>query len=110
MCNTDSDCIGDNFICGKMIANPNWGITNFDSVASSFLMVFQVTSLEGWSDTMYYLDRTFSPFVAVYFIGLIIIGTFFLLNLFIIWQVNRNGFRACIAISGIINHIICIQF
>jgi len=81
LCNTDSDCPGDDWTCGKMIANPNWGITNFDTIPSAFLMVFQVVSLEGWSDIMYYLDRTFSPFVAVYFIGLIIIGTFFLLNL-----------------------------
>lgn len=81
LCNTDSDCPGDAWTCGKMIANPNWGITNFDTIPSAFLMVFQIVSLEGWSDMMYYLDRTFSPLVAVYFIGLIIIGTFFLLNL-----------------------------
>lgn len=28
------------FICGKMIENPNWGVTNFDNLSYSFLMVF----------------------------------------------------------------------
>lgn len=28
------------YICGKMIANPNWGVTNFDNLAYAFLMVF----------------------------------------------------------------------
>jgi hypothetical protein len=28
------------YVCGKMIANPNWGVTNFDNISYSFLMVF----------------------------------------------------------------------
>jgi len=83
-CSSDSDCgmiSGVVSICGKMIANPEYGITNFDTVFSSLLMVFQVVTLEGWSNIMVVLQKTFSPFVVVYFIFLIFIGTFFLLNL-----------------------------
>ena len=29
-----------NYICGKMIGNPNGGITNFDNILYSFLVVF----------------------------------------------------------------------
>ncbi len=28
------------YICGKMIDNPNHGVTNFDNIAYAFLMVF----------------------------------------------------------------------
>ena len=33
------DC-PENYICGKMIDNPNGGITNFDNILYSFLSVF----------------------------------------------------------------------
>ena len=38
-CSDSSNC-RDNLICGKMISNPNDGVTNFDNFLSSFLMVF----------------------------------------------------------------------
>jgi hypothetical protein len=41
--------------CGKMNENPNYGVTNLDNIFYAMLMVFQCTTLEGWSDiqTMY---------------------------------------------------------
>jgi hypothetical protein len=35
----DSEVCPSKYICGKMIENPNWGITNFDSFPYSILMV-----------------------------------------------------------------------
>lgn len=63
--------------------NPNFGVTNFDDLMSSFLMVFQVTTLEGWSQQMGMVVQSFPFFwlVWVYFILLVFIGAFFLLNL-----------------------------
>lgn len=83
-CNTDSDCgtiDGIYYVCGKMIKNPNGGVTHFDTFANSMLMVFQIVTLEGWSDIMRILNETFTPFVAFYFVALIFLGAFFLLNL-----------------------------
>ena len=83
-CNSDDDCgrgLSGQFICGKMIANPNYGITNFDNILYSFLMVFQSVTTEGWTQIMIILQQTFSPLVAIYFIFLIFMGAFFLLNL-----------------------------
>lgn len=83
-CATDSDCPnfdGDSYMCAKMLQNPAFGFINFDNLPYSILMVVQIVSVEGWSDIMYILQKTFSPFVAVYFIVLIMICTFFLLNL-----------------------------
>ncbi|KRX08852.1 hypothetical protein PPERSA_08956 [Pseudocohnilembus persalinus] len=69
------------YVCGKMIANPNFGVTNFDNLAYSFLMVFQCVTMEGWTEIMYWLFDSFSIFVVFYFVVLIFIGSFFLLNL-----------------------------
>ena len=35
----DNTYCGDNYICGKLIANPNYGLTNFDNFFFSFLQV-----------------------------------------------------------------------
>ena len=84
LCNTDSDCTSSDgvwYICGKMNQNPDYNFTNFDTILFALLMVFQTVTLEGWSDIMLGLQKTFSPLIAIYFVVLIVIGSFFLLNL-----------------------------
>lgn len=71
----------------------NWGITHFDNVAASFLVVFQSVTLEGWSDVMGMVQDAHSTVVGfIYFLLLIVIGSFFLVNviLAIIWDVFLN--------------------
>ncbi|XP_077986579.1 voltage-dependent calcium channel type A subunit alpha-1-like isoform X3 [Glandiceps talaboti] len=61
---------------------PNFGITNFDNVGYSMLTVFQCITMEGWTDILYYTnDAVGSSFTWIYFIPLIILGSFFMLNL-----------------------------
>lgn len=69
------------YVCGKMIVNPNYDAMSFDTIFWSFLMVFQIVTMEGWTDIMYSLQKTFTTIIAAYFLILIFIGTFFLLNL-----------------------------
>lgn len=76
----NKDC-PDGFVCGKMLENPNWGVTNFDNILYSFLMVFQCVTMEGWTEIMYWLFDAFTIFVVFYFVLLVFIGAFFLLNL-----------------------------
>ena len=76
MCAGTDDCPG-GFICGKQLENPEWGVTNFDNVMSSFLMVFQITTLEGWSLIMIYMQKTFTSLSVFYFILLVFIGNLF---------------------------------
>lgn len=71
----------ENYICGKMIKNPNGGITNFDNILYSFLAVFQVTTLEGWSYIQDLLRITLGDFVILYFVFLIFLGNFFVINM-----------------------------
>ena len=64
-----------------MILNPNLDQTSFDNIFDALLTVFQCVSLEGWSFVMLQTMRTthFSSFI--YFVILIFIGSFFMVNL-----------------------------
>ena len=64
-----------------MIKNPNDGITNFDNFLSSFLMVFQIITLEGWTPIMIAIVKTTWFMMPIFFIAIIMIGAFFLINL-----------------------------
>lgn len=69
------------YFCGKGLANPNYNYTNFDTIFYSFLMVFQSVTLEGWTEIEFWLFDAFSIFIVIYFILIIFIGSFFLVNL-----------------------------
>ncbi|CAH2272891.1 voltage-dependent P Q-type calcium channel subunit alpha-1A [Pelobates cultripes] len=61
---------------------PNNGITQFDNILFAVLTVFQCITMEGWTDILYYSNDVFgSTWNWLYFIPLIIIGSFFMLNL-----------------------------
>ena len=80
ICKGVDDCPG-GFICGKQMCNPQFGVENFDDVFSAFMMVFQVTTMEGWAVLMVDVQNAFSSGVILYFVVLVFIGNFFLLNL-----------------------------
>uniref|UniRef100_A0A4W3III4 Voltage-dependent L-type calcium channel subunit alpha n=1 Tax=Callorhinchus milii TaxID=7868 RepID=A0A4W3III4_CALMI len=61
---------------------PNGGITNFDNFAFAMLTVFQCITMEGWTDVLYWVNDAIGFEVPwLYFVSLIIIGSFFVLNL-----------------------------
>uniref|UniRef100_A0A915B7M7 Voltage-dependent L-type calcium channel subunit alpha n=1 Tax=Parascaris univalens TaxID=6257 RepID=A0A915B7M7_PARUN len=61
---------------------PNNGITNFDNFGLAMLTVFQCVSLEGWTDVMYWVnDSVGHEWPWIYFVTLVILGSFFVLNL-----------------------------
>ena len=69
------------YFCGKTNANPNFGVTNFDNIFYSLLTVFQSFTLEGWSVIMVQVQKVFNILSYFFFIPLVFIGPFFLLNL-----------------------------
>uniref|UniRef100_A0A2K5HNL3 Voltage-dependent N-type calcium channel subunit alpha n=1 Tax=Colobus angolensis palliatus TaxID=336983 RepID=A0A2K5HNL3_COLAP len=93
---TDEEPVGD-FPCGKEAParlcegdtecreywpGPNFGITNFDNILFAILTVFQCITMEGWTDILYNTnDAAGNTWNWLYFIPLIIIGSFFMLNL-----------------------------
>lgn len=69
------------FICGKTMENPVFGLINFDTFLQSLLQVFITTTMEGWSIIMFKMMEALNFGVAIYFIGIVLFGGFFLVNL-----------------------------
>ncbi|KAI6210463.1 Voltage-dependent calcium channel A type alpha-1 [Aphelenchoides besseyi] len=69
-------------ICLTNWIGPNYGITSFDNIAFAMITVFQCITMEGWTTVMYYTnDSLGSTYNWAYFIPLIVLGSFFMLNL-----------------------------
>ncbi|KAK5931331.1 hypothetical protein CgunFtcFv8_027490 [Champsocephalus gunnari] len=72
----------DKYSCSDTWIGPNDGITQFDNILFAVLTVFQCITMEGWTTVLYNTDDALGPnFNWIYFIPLIIIGSFFVLNL-----------------------------
>lgn len=67
--------------CRAGDTNPFQGTISFDNVGMAWTTIFLVISLEGWSDIMYLLQDSHSFWVWTYFVLLIVIGSFFMINL-----------------------------
>uniref|UniRef100_A0A4W3GS46 Voltage-dependent T-type calcium channel subunit alpha n=1 Tax=Callorhinchus milii TaxID=7868 RepID=A0A4W3GS46_CALMI len=61
--------------------NPFKGAINFDNIGYAWIAIFQVITLEGWVDIMYFVMDAHSFYNFIYFILLIIVGSFFMINL-----------------------------
>ncbi|KAH8386678.1 hypothetical protein KR093_001953 [Drosophila rubida] len=90
-CNTDNttEKAGGSFVCNSTTSmcldkwdGPNSGITSFDNIGFAMLTVFQCITMEGWTSILYWTnDALGSTFNWIYFVPLIVIGSFFMLNL-----------------------------
>ncbi|KAI5766243.1 CACNA1S [Gulo gulo luscus] len=61
---------------------PNHGITHFDNFGFSMLTVYQCITMEGWTDVLYWVnDAIGNEWPWIYFVTLILLGSFFILNL-----------------------------
>ncbi|XP_069499722.1 voltage-dependent L-type calcium channel subunit alpha-1D isoform X1 [Ambystoma mexicanum] len=68
--------------CKTGWVGPNGGITNFDNFAFAMLTVFQCITMEGWTDVLYWMNDSMGfELPWVYFVSLVIFGSFFVLNL-----------------------------
>lgn len=68
--------------CRGRWPGPNGGITNFDNFFFAMLTVFQCVTMEGWTDVLYWMqDAMGYELPWVYFVSLVIFGSFFVLNL-----------------------------
>ncbi|XP_048270528.1 muscle calcium channel subunit alpha-1 isoform X9 [Bombus affinis] len=77
------DNVGPEYYCSRRFwEGPNWGITNFDNFGLAMLTVFQCVTLEGWTDVLYNIeDAMGSSWQWIYFISMVILGAFFVMNL-----------------------------
>ncbi|XP_072288010.1 voltage-dependent L-type calcium channel subunit alpha-1F isoform X2 [Pyxicephalus adspersus] len=76
------ECHMNNTECRGKWEGPNGGITNFDNFFFAMLTVFQCITMEGWTDVLYWMqDAMGYELPWVYFVSLVIFGSFFVLNL-----------------------------
>uniref|UniRef100_A0A3P9KPV4 Calcium channel, voltage-dependent, T type, alpha 1H subunit a n=1 Tax=Oryzias latipes TaxID=8090 RepID=A0A3P9KPV4_ORYLA len=68
-------------VCHAGEFNPHKGAVNFDNIGYASIAIFQVITLEGWVDIMYFVMDAHSFYNFIYFILLIIVGSFFMINL-----------------------------
>lgn len=80
ICGGSVDCPA-GYFCGKAMGNPNHGVTNYDNIFYALLTTFQCVTLEGWSDIMVTMGHASTSFVFLFYVPLVLIGAFFLLNL-----------------------------
>lgn len=96
-------CDYNSSLCLEKWEGPNFGITSFDNIGFAMLTVFQCITMEGWTSILYWVtaspcvmlqctcpyalhflqtnDALGSSYNWVYFVPLIVIGSFFMLNL-----------------------------
>ncbi|KAG0411343.1 hypothetical protein HPB47_011525, partial [Ixodes persulcatus] len=81
---TNASCVNWNQYYSNCTAgdkNPFQGSISFDNIGLAWVAIFLVISLEGWSDIMYYVQDAHSFWDWIYFVLLIVIGSFFMINL-----------------------------
>ncbi|KAM8754235.1 voltage-dependent L-type calcium channel subunit alpha-1D isoform 7-T7 [Acanthopagrus schlegelii] len=75
-------CLINDTVCKEGWQGPNNGITNFDNFLFAMLTVFQCITMEGWTDVLYWMNDAMGfELPWVYFVSLVIFGSFFVLNL-----------------------------
>uniref|UniRef100_A0A8C1UC48 Voltage-dependent L-type calcium channel subunit alpha n=1 Tax=Cyprinus carpio TaxID=7962 RepID=A0A8C1UC48_CYPCA len=75
-------CTANGSECRGKWEGPNGGITNFDNFFFAMLTVFQCITMEGWTDVLYWMNDAIGfELPWVYFVSLVIFGSFFVLNL-----------------------------
>ncbi|XP_054868925.1 voltage-dependent L-type calcium channel subunit alpha-1D isoform X7 [Amphiprion ocellaris] len=75
-------CLLNGTVCREGWQGPNSGITNFDNFLFAMLTVFQCITMEGWTDVLYWMNDAMGfELPWVYFVSLVIFGSFFVLNL-----------------------------
>ncbi|XP_034935713.1 voltage-dependent T-type calcium channel subunit alpha-1I isoform X2 [Chelonus insularis] len=81
---TNTSCVNWNYYyteCKGQGHNPFQGTISFDNIGLAWVAIFLVISLEGWTDIMYYVQDAHSFWDWIYFVLLIVIGSFFMINL-----------------------------
>ncbi|CAF2224645.1 unnamed protein product [Rotaria magnacalcarata] len=68
-------------LCKTSNENPFFGSISFDNIAVAWLAIFQIITLENWTIIMYYLQDAHSFWDWIYFVFLIIFGSYVMMNL-----------------------------
>ena len=67
--------------CRDSGENIYWGSISFDNIGIATVAIFQIITLEGWTDIMYKIQDAHSFWNWIYFVVLILLGSYFMTNL-----------------------------
>jgi len=69
-------------VCRPDGPRPLSGAIHYDNIFAAWVVLFQIITLEGWVDQMYYIQGAFNFHTGwIYFSTLVVIGSFFAVNL-----------------------------
>jgi hypothetical protein len=71
------------YTCSYFDENPSHDLMSFDNVGVAFISLMQSLTFDDWTVAMYALMDAFSPWVVVYFVAIVVLGGFFVVNLFL---------------------------
>ena len=69
--------------CAYFSANPSNGLMSFDHVGVTFVTLLQTITFDDWTEAMYNLMTAYSPYAFLYFVAIVVLGGFFVVNLFL---------------------------
>ncbi|KAA0162398.1 hypothetical protein FNF28_04736 [Cafeteria roenbergensis] len=67
--------------CSPRAEDPQYGWVSFDNIGLAFLAIYNVISMSNWAPLSYQISDTTGSFGAVFFVTLILFGTFFSINI-----------------------------
>ena len=69
------------------IGSLSYGFANYDNLVRSFIIIFQITSLNGWSALMYQMEDSFNSSSSIFFVVVFLICNYLIVNLVLaIWN------------------------
>ena len=71
-------------VCRAGELNPFKNSISFDNIGYAFIVIFQIVTLESWITIMYHVQDAHTEYAWVYFVLVIVIGSFFLLNMVLV--------------------------
>ena len=75
----------------ESIAEASGGYIRFDSFFCAFVQCFYVLTVENWVDVMYVAMAETGPISAIYFVALVVLGSFIMLNLILAVVLGGGG-------------------
>ena len=79
-------------VCLLHGANPFGGTVGYDDIGGAVMTTVMCMTLEGWSDVMYMMMDAVSEYAAIYYVILVLFGSFYVINLFlaVLWQTYQS--------------------
>jgi len=73
-CGVDETCV-------KSLDNLDNGVSNYDNIFSSLIQLFKIITFNNWTDSLYVIQKSFTNYIFLFFLLLIVLGNFVVLNL-----------------------------